>query len=108
MLTHFRQNFTEIGRNFVRNSADRLGRRNVQNCTKIVAKIERVKTVRAVSLAMQVMTDALYEDLVEKAIAERLGITALLTAKRLELKAEKTILTAWLNRGRGELTAEAY
>ena len=66
--------------------------------TKATAKIERVKTVRTVILAMQVMTDALREDVVEGAIAERLGITSLLVAKKLDLKAEKTILTAWSRR----------
>ena len=74
--------------------------------TEASRKVARVRMIRGVLYAIDVMHQAIRGDEAEATIAEWLGIDILLSSARKELLEERNVLTSWLNRGRGELKAE--
>ena len=69
-------------------------------------KIARIRMIRGVCYAIEVMQEAIQGDNAEAAIAGWLGIDFHLDCARKALAEERRVLTSRLNRGRGELTAE--
>ena len=70
--------------------------------------IARIRMIRGVCYAIEVMQEAIQGDNAEAAIAGWLGIDFHLDCAQKELAEERSILTSRLNRGRGELTAEPF
>ena len=68
--------------------------------------IARIRMIRGVCYAIEVMQEAIQGDNAEAAIAGWLGIDFHLDCARKALAEERRVLTSRLNRGRGELTAE--
>ena len=68
--------------------------------------IARIRMIRGVCYAIEVMQEAIQGDNAEAAIAGWLGIDFHLDCAQKALAEERRILTSRLNRGRGELTAE--
>ena len=69
-------------------------------------KIARIRMIRGVCYAIEVMQEAIQGDHAEAAIAGWLGIDFHLDCARKALAEERRVLTSRLNRGRGELKAE--
>ena len=70
--------------------------------------IARIRMIRGVCYAIEVMQEAIQGDNAEAAIAGWLGIDFHLDCAQKELAEERSILTSRLNRGRGKLTAEPF
>ena len=70
--------------------------------------IARIRMIRGVCYAIEVMQEAIQGDNAEAAIAGWLGIDFHLDCARKSLAEERRVLTSRLNRGRGELTAEPF
>lgn len=69
-------------------------------------KKARIRMIRGVCYAIEVMQEAIQGDNAEAAIAGWLGIDFHLDCARKALAEERRVLTSRLNRGRGELKAE--
>ena len=69
-------------------------------------RIARIRMIRGVCYAIEVMQEAIQGDNAEAAIAGWLGIDFHLECARKSLAEERRVLTSRLNRGRGELKAE--
>ena len=76
--------------------------------SKVAEKVSRVRTIRGLLLAIDIMSGAFQDVEIEATIAEWLGIDIVLDAAYKDLSEERNVLTSWLNRGRGELKAEAH
>ena len=77
---------------------------NSRDSAEIAEKFSQMKEIKLALQAGQIMADAFEQNIVEAAVAEQLGIIALLGETQTNLLAERAELAAWLNqRGRGEL-----
>ena len=86
---------------------DALGVGQMQNSKDSAEVAEKFSQMKAIKLAWQaghIMGGAFHENVLEAAVAEQLGIIALLRSVQTNLSAERAELAGWLNqRGRGEL-----
>ena len=77
---------------------------NSKDSAEVAEKFSQMKAIKLAWQAGQIMADAFHENVLEAAVAEQLGIMALLRSVQTNLSAERAELAGWLNqRGRGEL-----
>ena len=89
---------------FATGAAEYQGNPYTQDKAEVAEKNNQMTTIKLAMVAGQIMVEAFRQNIVEAAVAEQLGILALLGQIQTNLSAERAELAGWLNqRGRGEL-----